>query len=160
MSAGSAFFESGGLSIERRIDKTMPGEFVQIGAFSHVIDAYLPKTRLEWLGIRCFVFDEHIVAVNWLYSLAVGRVKLKVSVADAERAAQILGEAPLPEDDPDYATADSESPRCPECNSSDVYFEKIWRRLSFVFLFFYGLPILIPRKRWLCTRCRHRWKIR
>lgn len=136
----------------------MPGDFVQIDAFTHEIDAHLSGMRLEWAGIRCFYYDEHVVAVNWLYSFAVGRVKLKVAAADAERAIEILREPPAATVPDKSVTYDPALPRCPQCESPDVYPEKVNRRLSYALWLLVGGPIAIPTKSWKCIDCGHRWK--
>ncbi|MDP6438554.1 MAG: hypothetical protein QGH74_02870 [Candidatus Brocadiia bacterium] len=43
---------------------------VTIAAFSLPHEAHLARLRLEAEGIPCFVVDENIVAINWLYSNA------------------------------------------------------------------------------------------
>ena len=52
--------------------------------------AYLLRARLEGSGITSYVRDENMVAVDWLYSNALGGVKLDVADEDYERARQIL----------------------------------------------------------------------
>jgi len=142
----------------------MPGNFTQIDAFGHEIEAHLSGMRLEWAGIRCFYFDEHVVAVNWLYSFAVGRVKLTVAAGDARRAVEILREKPAAatvlEDSTIYDPAHT---RCPQCESPDVYPEKVNRRLSYalwlvLWLALGGGPIPIPSRKWKCIDCGRRWK--
>lgn len=68
----------------------MGEKLVTIGRFSQPLEAWLAKTKLESEGIECFLMDEHIVTMNWLYSNAVGGVKLKVREEDAEKAKRIL----------------------------------------------------------------------
>jgi hypothetical protein len=41
-------------------------------------------------GIDCELADQHLVQTDWLYSLAVGGIKLQVAAQDAERALTIL----------------------------------------------------------------------
>lgn len=54
--------------------------------------------ELEAEGIRAFVIDEELVMANWLYSGAVGGVKVKVREGDVERALDILGMEALDEE--------------------------------------------------------------
>lgn len=137
----------------------MPAEFVHIGAFGHEIEAHLSGMRLEWAGIRCFYFDEHVVAVNWLYSFAVGRVKLTVAGGDARRAVEILREKPSAATVSEGPiTYDPALPRCPQCDSPDVYPEKVNRRLAYAFWLLLGGPIPIPSRKWKCIDCGRRWK--
>jgi tetratricopeptide (TPR) repeat protein len=77
------------------------GRLVTIARFSHATEAYIPKTRLEAEGLWAFVADAETVTMNWLYSNAIGGVKLQVCEADVERALEILNRQPEPvaEDD-------------------------------------------------------------
>lgn len=137
----------------------MPGDFVQIDAFCHEIGAHLSGMRLEWAGIRCFYNDEHIVAINWLLSFAVGRVKLAVAAADAGRAVEILREEPSAATAPDKSIVyDPALPRCPQCESPDVYPVKVNRRLSYALWLAIGGPIPIPSRKWRCIDCGYEWK--
>jgi tetratricopeptide (TPR) repeat protein len=72
------------------------GRLVTIGRFSHATEAYIPKTRLEAESVWAFVADAETVTMNWLYSNAIGGVKLQVREADVERALEILNRQPEP----------------------------------------------------------------
>jgi len=63
-----------------------------IARYSQSVDAYLAKTRLDAAGIECFILDENLISMNWLYSNALGGVKLQVELSDAEEAKKILEE--------------------------------------------------------------------
>ena len=76
----------------------MSGRLITIASFSQPIEAHLTKTRLEADGIECFIFDEHIVRMNWLYSNAIGGVKLQVKEPDVERSIEILQQEPVSTD--------------------------------------------------------------
>ena len=137
----------------------MDGEFVQVDAFIHLIDADLARARLEWHGIECFAFNENVVAVNWLYSLAIGGVKLKVSRADAVRAIEILQEEPGRVEVPHEAgTETQEDIVCPRCNSPDIFPERLLRRLVYASWLVLGMPLPIITRKWRCMDCRHLWK--
>jgi hypothetical protein len=63
---------------------------VTIATFSYPTEAHLNKAKLESEGIDAFVADEHIVQANWLYSLAIGGVRLQVKESEAEEALSII----------------------------------------------------------------------
>ncbi len=137
----------------------MPEKLITIARFSHPIEAHLSKTRLESAGIQCFIADENIVGANWLYSNAVGGVKLRVRASDVKRAIGILRQGPVSS----YSegdTVDENEKRCPKCNSLDVYYENYARRLVYVSWLLLGFPIPFLRRRWNCGKCRYQWKSR
>ncbi len=99
-----------------------PGEdLVTVATFSYPIEAYLAKTKLDWEEIPCFVADDRLITWNWLYSRAIGGVRLQVKSGDWETALDVLEAPPLNEADLE-AQAELDDPRCPECNSPDVHY--------------------------------------
>ncbi len=68
----------------------MSQRLVTIAAFSFPQEAYIFKTKLESQGIQSYIEDEYIVTMMWLYSTAVGGVKLKVRESDKARAIKII----------------------------------------------------------------------
>lgn len=54
------------------------------------MDAYLLRARLEGSGITAYIRDENLVTLDWLYSNAVGGVKVDVMDEDYERALELL----------------------------------------------------------------------
>ncbi|MBS0664549.1 MAG: DUF2007 domain-containing protein [Verrucomicrobia bacterium] len=63
-----------------------------IASFSQPVEAHLLRTRLEAEGIPAYIRDENLVTLDWLYSNAVGGVKVDVADEDYERAVAILAE--------------------------------------------------------------------
>lgn len=65
-------------------------EVVVVRAFSAPHEAHLACSALRAAGIDATVADANIVAVNWLYSNAVGGVKVLVREEDLAAAREIL----------------------------------------------------------------------
>jgi hypothetical protein len=61
-----------------------------VGSFSKPYEAHLLVSRLEASGIRAFLRDEYTVTLYWLYSNAIGGVKVDVADEDYERAMELL----------------------------------------------------------------------
>lgn len=61
-----------------------------VASFSKPFEAHLLIARLEANGIRAFARDENLVTLDWLYSNAVGGVKIDVADEDYERALELL----------------------------------------------------------------------
>lgn len=81
--------------------------------FDNSIDAHILKIKLESEGITCFLFDEHMVSVNPLYSQLIGGIKLKINEADLTHAKNVVLEL---EQTP-YTTEDEQVIACPKCQS-------------------------------------------
>ncbi len=139
------------LGIEHRL--------VTIATFSHQTEAYIPKARLEAEGIWAFIADGGTVGANWLYSNAVGGVKLQVRDADVERAIEILGiEPPETEwDDIEFAGGEQDAEStCPRCHSDNIRYERFAMRPLFASWLFLGVPL--PFLKWKCGDCGYEWR--
>jgi tetratricopeptide (TPR) repeat protein len=145
--------------------------FITIAAFSHPTEAYIPKTKLEIEGIPSFLANEYIVNMYWLYSNAVGGVKLQVKAGDVEEALAIITPASLTSEEieEDQEDAVEDDSQCPNCHSTDITYEKYrmgwvfasWLLSGFSLLFFFGItggfPIPFLKRKWHCRDCGYEW---
>lgn len=65
-------------------------DFVTVATFDTSPEAHIAMGRLQAEGIDCHLADEHLVQTDWLYSIAVGGIKLQVIPENAQKALQIL----------------------------------------------------------------------
>jgi hypothetical protein len=63
---------------------------VVVSAFTSVHEAHLAQSVLQAAGIEATVADEHLVSMYWLYSNAIGGVKVLVPEAQAQDARDVL----------------------------------------------------------------------
>jgi hypothetical protein len=63
---------------------------VTVATFDFLPLAEIARGRLLAEGIECHLADQHLVQTDWLYSIAVGGIKLQVAAADAPRALAVL----------------------------------------------------------------------
>ena len=133
-------------------------KLVTVETFSTPWEAQLARARLETEGIHSVIADENFIRLYWALSNAVGGVKLKVREEDAPRAAELLKDRhPIPEI---YLVTEEDAarPRCPGCRSDNLDFER-WSRLGFIGSWvILGVPLPIPRRRWICRNCGADWK--
>lgn len=61
-----------------------------IARYDTMPEAHIAMGRLQAEGIEAWLADEHLVQTDWLYSIAVGGIKLQVDPADAARASAVL----------------------------------------------------------------------
>lgn len=148
-------------------------ELITIASYSQTYEAHIARSFLESHGVEGFIADEHLVSANWLYSNAIGGVRLQVRTRDVKAAQALLAshERALAEDslDIDWGEVDpswSDEVReesdsvysCPQCRCSDVYYEAFSRRLIFLSILLLGIPLPFLSRTWICDRCGHRWK--
>ena len=128
---------------------------VTVRSFRDPIDAELAKSLLESQGIRAFVFDQYFTGINWLYSLALGGVKVKVDEGDLESAREALRSSEDAE--LDAAPESDDADVCPACGSREIEAAPIQRVSKFASLWI-GLPIPLGRGVDRCRSCGHTWK--
>jgi len=122
------------------------------------VEAHLIRCRLEAEGVDAFVVDEHIVSMQWLYSAAVGGVKVQVHARDADRARAVLDASRVPRtDSARFVTDDLGAPRCPDCGSLDVQ-QRFSRRVTFASSLLLGFPLPWPVRRSRCRSCGAHWR--
>lgn len=95
----------------------MSYDLVTVARYDSSIQAHIVKAHLEGHDLVCFVFDEHLIDMNPLFSNAIGGVKIKVREKDAAEALEILQEL----DSKPYTDENDEVIACPNCESTDYY---------------------------------------
>lgn len=89
-------------------------------------EAEAARSALDAAGIDCHVGDENMIAVDWMYSNAIGGVKLLVRDEDLDAAAEVLAseaeEAPAAAEaiEPEAVVHDETAMQCPSCGSADI----------------------------------------
>lgn len=127
--------------------------WVTVAAFTDALEANIARGRLEAEGVEAMLAHEHHVWANWLYSIALGGVKVQVRAQDTPRAREVIERLHAGE----YALPDEEDPACcPRCGSSDIAERRATWRLAFVSLFAFDLPLPFRRGS-RCRRCGHTW---
>ncbi|MEF8787947.1 MAG: DUF2007 domain-containing protein [Planctomycetota bacterium] len=132
-------------------------ELVVIRSYSYAWEANVERGVLEEEGIPTFLEDDETVSMNWLYSNAVGGVKLQVPESRAEEAVEILSETR------EHARSrvedmSDEGPPCPNCGSTNSRCEQKGRRWFYLTLLFLGFPIYWPPLRYRCKDCGETWE--
>jgi len=130
---------------------------VMIRRYQDLPEALLSKSILESAGIQSFLADENLVRIDWFYSNLVGGIKLLVRGEDAETASKILAQD-APEKFQVDGVGEYQQPRCPRCQSLDVAFDELNKRIAYGGMLFVGLPIPITNERWKCHSCGNEWE--
>jgi rubredoxin len=118
-------------------------------------EALLAKSVLDSEGIECFLADENTIRMDWLWSNAMGGIRLCVKDVDADAARQLLEQAPVDGFEAE-GTGEYRQPRCPKCQSSEVSFRGLQKQVAYGSLFL-GLPAPIRHHGWKCNSCGLEW---
>lgn len=123
---------------------------VTIARYTYPYEAQIARALLDSEGIEAFVADEQTINMQWLYSDALGGVRLQVAVEDRERALQILQE------DREASLVEQEGedrPACPVCGSHDTEYHQIGRRWAFLVFLAIDFPLYRVRDGIRCHAC-------
>ncbi|SEL02024.1 Putative signal transducing protein [Atopomonas hussainii] len=124
-----------------------------IARYSFPHEAHIARASLEAAGIAAYVQDEHTVNMNWLYSNALGGVRLQVAATDVAQALALLGEdfsttlAPSDEAEPHTP------PACPRCAGQQWQPYTQGKRPAFVVFLLLGFPLFFYRHGQRCQGC-------
>lgn len=123
---------------------------VTIARYSMPYEAHIAKSRLDSEGIPAFVADEHTINMQWLYSDALGGVRLQVPESYADIAQQILDE------DRELVLVEErgdDQEICPYCGSEDTEFHQIGRRWAFLAFLGLNFPLFPVKDGIKCKAC-------
>jgi len=125
---------------------------IVIARYSFAHEAQIAKASLEAAGIHTHLADEHTVNVQWLYSNAMGGVRLMVAKQDAEQARSILS-CDFSQAVEDSHIFSGEADACPCCGSHDLLPYTKGKRPAFVVFLFLGFPLFFYRHGYQCEAC-------
>jgi hypothetical protein len=120
-----------------------------IATFSKPEEAHLFRTRLEAVGIEAVVQDEHLGQLMWLYSNAIGGIRVQVDDADLDATREFLAE------DQPQPCPEAVEVACPSCSSTETAPDELPRRFAYLCLLLMNFPVLLGRHRWRCAKCHH-----
>jgi hypothetical protein len=123
---------------------------ITIASFSFPYEAHIARANLEAEGIPAFIADEHTINMQWLYSNALGGIRLQVPSEYAERAQDILAQ-----DFSELLEAEfgKDEIVCPNCGSTDVEPYTKGKRPAFVVFLLLGFPLFFYEHGLKCNTC-------
>jgi|LGVF01.2.fsa_nt_gb hypothetical protein len=134
----------------------MRQKLVVIAEYRDLAQASLAQSTLETQGIQCYLADQYRVGINWLYSTALDRIKLKVPECDAVWANEILCRFEhVYTEGLDNELAPEAT--CLHCGSTENITKNATRKLAAVSLLF-SLTLFFFLKRKSCIECGNKLK--
>lgn len=135
-----------------------------IATFSKPEEAHLLRMRLEDVGLRAFVCDEHMVQLDWFYSNAIGGVRVQVFPEDESAAEEFLAA------DPGVPGGNVvEKVPCPFCGSTSTALDDSVRNVAYLAVWFFPLLVVLGPPLYLmlrrrspgynCNDCRRAWRV-
>jgi len=131
-------------------------EIVAIRRYRDIPAALLAKSVLDSAGIENFLTDVNTVRMDWLWSNALGGVRLFVKDCDASAAEELLNQSFQDSFEVEGQERFTQ-PRCPVCQSFDVSYKGLHKRIAYASIILH-VPIPLSRLGWRCASCGHMWE--
>ncbi|HHX8314927.1 TPA: DUF2007 domain-containing protein [Vibrio diabolicus] len=125
---------------------------IVVARFSFPHEAHIARASLDSIGIESYIADEHTVNTQWLYSNAMGGVRLIVAKSDAEDAKQILS-SDFSESLENELAVDEGKDVCPNCGSKELYTFTKGKRPAFLVFILLGFPLFFYKHGYKCKQC-------
>ncbi|MDE2422099.1 MAG: DUF2007 domain-containing protein [Gammaproteobacteria bacterium] len=133
---------------------------VVIATFSFPLEAQIARTSLESAGIEVLVADEHTINMDWLYSNAMGGVRLLVESEDVDEARRVLGTDFSQDVDENFLVNEKNATdviHCRRCGSDQVYAFTKGEPPTFLTFMLLGLPLVFYKHGQKCKDCGAFW---
>jgi len=128
---------------------------ITVRQYRDPVDAMMAKSLLDSANIPCFLKDENIVRMQWMWSNLIGGIRLQVRLEDLEVAENMLSQ-PIPETIALGEGEEYQQPRCPYCQSLNIGFEAIYQEIGLASIIV-AVPVRLPKNRWKCRACNKEW---
>ena len=119
-----------------------------VDRYFHPTDAHIAAGKLESEGIPVFLLGINHASANWLLSNALGGIRLQVPESCAEEARRLLAET---------AEVDEETDKCPKCGATNSSPMNNSRKVAFLAVHLFNIPLPWRRKRRHCDSCGNEW---
>ena len=131
-------------------DESQNPNWTTVDRFFHPTDAHIAAGKLESEGIPVFLLGINHASANWLISNALGGIRLQVPANHIEYARQLLAQIAEP--------IDRGEPECPECGGSDTTAMSNSRKIAFLAVHLFSIPLPWQSNRRHCQSCRAEWE--
>lgn len=122
-------------------------DLVVVATYSFPHEAQLARSKMEAFDIPAFVLDEHTINMHWLYSDALGGVKLAVPRSAVQFALELLQE------DASVEELDEPALKCSHCGSHHLHACTKGKKPAFIVFLLLGFPLFFYQRGLRCDDC-------
>jgi len=120
-----------------------------VDRYFHPTEAHIAAGRLESEGIPVFLLGINHASANWLLSNALGGIRLQVPEQYVQAAMQVLKET---------VEVGEEDESCPRCGATDSSPMNNSRKIAFLAVHLFNIPMPWGSKRRHCDACGKEWR--
>ena len=128
-------------------------QWVVAETYSFPYEAQIAKTQLEAAEIPARIENEHTINMDWLYSNALGGVRLLVPESYEEEAKALLAQDFSQELEQQFGASES----CPHCGSRDIQPYTEGKRPAYLVFLLLGFPLFFYKNGTKCKQCQYFW---
>jgi len=125
-------------------------DWTTIDRFFHPTDAHIAAGKLESEGIPVFLLGINHASANWLLSNALGGIRLQVPASHVDDARQLMAQITKPSNEDEI--------ECPECGGSDTTAMSNSRKIAFLAVHIFSIPLPWQKNRRHCQSCGADWE--
>ncbi|MDW6004113.1 putative signal transducing protein [Vibrio mangrovi] len=126
---------------------------IVVARFSFPHEAHIAKASLDSAGIESYIADEYTVNTQWLYSDAIGGVRLMVAEEEAYEACQLLNSDFSESVESEADVIEESKDICPHCGSSNLVVYTKGKRPAFLVFLLLGFPLFFYKHGYKCNEC-------
>ena len=131
-------------------DKSPDLEWTTVDRFFHPTEAHIAAGKLRSEGIPVFLLGINHASAIWLIAGALGGIRLQVPAKYADDARELLAEI--------STSSKYGDPPCPECGSSDTTAMSNSRKVAFIAVHLFSIPLPWQTNRSHCQSCGAEWE--
>jgi len=132
-------------------DESRDSSWTTVDRFFHPTDAHIAAGKLESESIPVFLLGINHASANWLLSNALGGIRLQVPASYVDDARQILAQIAKP--------SDKGEDECPECGGSDISAMSNSRKVAFLAVHLFSIPLPWRTSRRHYQSCGAEWEM-
>ena len=126
---------------------------IQIASFSFPHEAHIAKASLDAANIPAAIADEYTINMDWLYSNALGGVRLFVPKEYEEEARALIEKDYSELVDQEFEQTIEEKKICSSCGNSEFEPCTIGKKPAFVVFLLLGFPLFFYKHGNRCKNC-------
>ncbi len=125
--------------------------WITVARYTYPYEAHIARGKLDNAGIDAFIADEHTISTHWIYSQALGGVRVQVQEESKDLALRVLAEETNVQDELPERTEADMSCHCPRCSSTALEPALYQAKTTQVLFLLFGTT---PGEQQQGTRCR------
>lgn len=133
-------------------DETQTPNWTTVERYYHPTEAHIAAGKLESEGIPVFLLGINHVSAVWLMANALGGIRLQVPARHVDDARRLLAEIAGPGEQRESA--------CPRCGGLDTTAMSNSRKVAFLAVHLFSIPLPWQKDRRHCQSCGAEWEVK